>query len=611
MKLPDLATGTDNALLEALPAAVYVTDAEGRITYYNAAAAAFWGAEPTIGTDKWCGSWRLYRIDGTPLPHDQSPMAVALRTGEPVRGVEAIAERRDGTRIRFLPSPTPLRDQSNAVIGAINLLVDVTELRQAEADSRRLASVVASTDDAIVSKTLDGQVTFWNASAMRIFGYSASEMIGENITKIIPSELLDEEKYVLARLRGGERIDHYETVRVAKDGRRVDISLTVSPLHDKSGKVIGASKVARDITEQKQAEKSQLLLMGELSHRVKNTLATVQAIATQSLRRSRDPADFLTSFTGRILALARAHDLLSETRWEGIELGALIRDQVLLGVADDRVAWSGPALTLDAQPALHTAMVLHELGTNARKHGALSLPKGRLSIEWQIVATKKGRELQVQWKETGGPPAVAPVGSGFGTRLIEESLLPHGGEAVIMYAATGLSCELRLPLPEPKQRSGAYRMPPLAVGSPDQANRARLQDKRILVVEDEPLIAMEIEATLRDGGCEVIGPAGDLDEALHLFGASEPCDAALLDANLGGQRVDELAAALTRAGVPFAFVTGYGVEALPPAFRGALMIPKPFSKNQLFSALATLLQRPAPPAGTDAAHPEQAPIRGI
>ena len=580
MKLPDLATGTDNALLEALPAAVYVTDAEGRITYYNAAAAAFWGAEPTIGTDKWCGSWRLYRIDGTPLPHDQSPMAVALRTGEPVRGVEAIAERRDGTRIRFLASPTPLRDQSNAVIGAI-------------------------------SKTLDGQVTFWNASAMRIFGYSASEMIGENITKIIPSELLDEEKYVLARLRGGERIDHYETVRVAKDGRRVDISLTVSPLHDKSGKVIGASKVARDITEQKQAEKSQLLLMGELSHRVKNTLATVQAIATQSLRRSRDPADFLTSFTGRILALARAHDLLSETRWEGIELGALIRDQVLLGVADDRVAWSGPALTLDAQPALHTAMVLHELGTNARKHGALSLPKGRLSIEWQIVATKKGRELQVQWKETGGPPAVAPVGSGFGTRLIEESLLPHGGEAVIMYAATGLSCELRLPLPEPKQRSGAYRMPPLAVGSPDQANRARLQDKRILVVEDEPLIAMEIEATLRDGGCEVIGPAGDLDEALHLFGASEPCDAALLDANLGGQRVDELAAALTRAGVPFAFVTGYGVEALPPAFRGALMIPKPFSKNQLFSALATLLQRPAPPAGTDAAHREQAPIGGI
>ena len=594
MNLPQLATRTDNVLLEALPAAVYVTDAEGHITYYNTAAAAFWGTEPAIGTDKWCGSWRLYSMDGTPLPHDQSPMAVTVKTGDPVRGVEAIAERRDGTRVRFLPFPTPLRDQSGAVVGAINLLVDVTELRQAEADSRRLASIVASTDDAIVGKTLDGQVTFWNASATRIFGYDASEMIGENITKIIPSELLDEEEYVLARLQAGERIDHYETVRVSKGGRRVDISLTVSPLHDKSGKVIGASKVARDITEQKQAEKSQLLLEGELSHRVKNTLATVQAIATQSLRRSRDPADFLTSFTDRILALARAHDLLSETRWEGIELGALIRNQVLLGVVDDRVTWSGPAVTIDAQPALHAAMVLHELGSNARRHGALSVPKGRLSVAWQIVGTTRGRELHVQWKETGGPPAVAPVGSGFGTRLIEESLLAHGGHALIEYGATGLSCELLLPLPESKQRSGAYRMPPLVAGSPDQAERTRLQDKRILVVEDEPLIAMEIESALRDGGCEVIGPAGDLGEAMRLLGAVERCDAALLDANLGGHPVDELAAALTRAGVPFAFVTGYGAEALPAAFREAMMIPKPFSRNQLYSALAALMRRRVP-----------------
>jgi len=596
MTVPDLAAVTDHALLDALPAAVYLTDAEGRITYYNASAAAFWGAEPVIGTDKWCGSWRLYRIDGTPLPHDQSPMAVALKTGEPVRGVEAIAERRDGTRIRFLSFPTPLRDQSDAVVGAINLLTDVTELRQAEADSRRLASIVASTDDAIVSKTPDGVVTFWNASATRIFGYDAGEMIGKNITKIIPPELLDEEKFVLARITGGERVDHYETVRVAKDGRRVDISLTVSPLHDKSGKVIGASKVARDITEQKQAEKSQLLLTGELSHRVKNTLATVQAIATQSLRRSRDPADFLTSFTGRILALAQAHDLLSETRWEGIELGALIRDQVLLGLTDDRVTWSGPAVTLDAQPALHTAMVLHELGTNARRHGALSVPKGRLSVEWQVVAAKQGRELQVQWKESGGPRVIAPLGVGFGTRLIEESLLPHGGEALIQYGVAGLSCRLRLPLPEPRQKSGAYRTPSLAATTLDQANRARLQGKRILVVEDEPLIAMELEAMLRDGGCEVIGPAGDLDEAMRLLGDGKRCDAALLDANLGGQSVDELAVALTRAGVPFAFVTGYGVDALPPAFRKAPMIPKPFTKNQVFSALAGLLRRHIGPA---------------
>src|SRR5262249_38834020 len=143
--------------------------------------------------------------------------------------------------------------------------------------------IVASSDDAIISKRLDGTITSWNAGATRIFGYEAEEIIGRPITTIIPPELLSEEKEIIARLRRGERIGHYETVRVAKDGHRIDISLTVSPLRDRLGNVIGASKVARDISERKQAEKLQRLLVDELNHRVKNTLATIQAIASQSL----------------------------------------------------------------------------------------------------------------------------------------------------------------------------------------------------------------------------------------------------------------------------------------------------------------------------------------
>ena len=585
----------DTALLEALPTAIYVTDVDGRITYYNSAAAEFWGTRPELGTAKWCGSWRLFTVDGVPLPHDECPMALTLKTGVAVRGVEAFAERPDGTRVRFLPFPTLLRDPSGRIIGAINLLMDVTELRQTEADSRQLAAIVSSSDDAIVSKTLQGRVTFWNASATRIFGYSADEMIGENITKIIPTELLDEEKHVLARLQEGDRIDHYETVRVAKDGRRVDVSLTVSPLRDKSGKVVGASKVARDISSRKEVEKSQQLLLGELSHRVKNTLATVQAIATQSLRRSREPADFLTSFTGRILSLARAHDLLSETRWDGLEIGALVRDQVLFGAPDDRIAFAGPGVTLDPQPALHVAMILHELGTNARKYGALSVPRGKLSIGWQVVRRRKGQALRLQWTESGGPLVVEPSETGFGTRLIQESLLGHGGDAAIKYAADGLTCELTLPLSEGKQ-SGAYAIPALSLSLQDQADRARVQGKRILVVEDEPLIAMEIEATLHDCQCEVVGPAGDLDAAMRLINGDDRCDAALVDTNLGGKRVDTLAAALAQAGIPFAFITGQGLEALPPPFRDALIVSKPFSRNGLLSAMATLVQRGANPA---------------
>src|ERR1700687_2535815 len=149
-------------LLDALPVAVYMTDAEGRITFFNQAAADLWGHRPQLGSDHWCGSWRLYWPDGRPLPHDECPMAVTLKEGRPVRGVDAIAERPDGTRVRFLPYPTPLRDASGQLIGAINLLVDVSERYQADLESARLAAIVASSDDAIISKTIDGQITSWN-----------------------------------------------------------------------------------------------------------------------------------------------------------------------------------------------------------------------------------------------------------------------------------------------------------------------------------------------------------------------------------------------------------------------------------------------------------------
>src|SRR5246127_2774211 len=310
-------------LLEALPVAVYTTDAEGRITFYNRAAAELWGHHPELGSSQWCGSWRLYWPDGRALPHDECPRAITLKEGRGVRGVEAIAERPDGTRVRFMPYPTPLRDPSGRLVGAINLLMDITERHNADLESARLAAIVVSSDDAIISKTIEGRITSWNAGATRIFGYEASEMIGEPILRLIPPELHHEEKEILARLQRGERIDHYETVRVAKDGRRVDVSLTVSPLRDRSGRVVGASKVGRDITERKRAEKLQRILTDELSHRVKNTLATVQAIASQSLARARSPSDFISSFGGRLQALGRAHTLLTPTQMQSAHIMGL------------------------------------------------------------------------------------------------------------------------------------------------------------------------------------------------------------------------------------------------------------------------------------------------
>lgn len=590
-----MTTGTE--LLEALPVAVYTTDAEGRITFYNQAAADLWGHHPELGSSQWCGSWRLYWPDGRPLPHGECPMAVALKEGRQVRGLEAIAERPDGTRVRFLPYPTPLRDSSGRLVGAINLLMDITERHEANMESARLASIVASSDDAIISKTLDGHITSWNASATRIFGYHANEMIGQPITRIIPPELLAEENEIIARLKRGERIDHYETVRVAKDGRRIDMSLTTSPLRDKSGRVIGASKVGRDITERKQAEQLQRTLTNELIHRIKNTLATVQAIASQSLLRAKSPSDFVSSFSGRIQAMAKAHTLLTKTMMQGTDVTELVSEQVLLGVSnDDRISCSGPLLVLDAQQALHLALILHELTTNARKYGALSVPHGHLSVSWQM-RTNGGRNLLLLWKESSGPKVTAPSERGFGSTLIEQTLRAHGGEASVHYNTDGVTWEIKLPITENTRPSiGTDAAAPKITSGPSvlqpQDNQPSLKGKRILLIEDEPLVSMDMESSLTAAGCKVIGPAGTIEDAKLLVEDAD-YDAALVDANLAGHPVDELAAVLTRKNCPFAFVTGYGREALPLGFREGVMLGKPFSQDQLLTIVEVLLYQTA------------------
>ncbi len=587
-------TGTE--LLEALPVAVYTTDAEGRITFYNRAAAELWGHHPELGSSQWCGSWRLSWPDGRPLPHGECPMAIALKEGREVRGVEAIAERPDGTRVRFMPYPTPLRDPSGRLVGAINLLMDMTERHDADLESARLAAIVVSSDDAIISKTIEGRITSWNAGATRIFGYEASEMIGEPILRLIPPELHGEEKEILARLQRGERIEHYETVRVAKDGRRVDVSLTVSPLRDRSGKVVGASKVGRDITERKRTEKLQRVLTDELAHRVKNTLATVQAIANQSLVRAKSPPDFVSSFTGRIQALAKAHTLLTKTSMQGAEVMELVNEQVLIGAPNDnRISCLGPLLVLDAQAAVHLALVLHELATNARKYGALSVPYGRLSVTWQ-VRTNGGCSLLLSWKESNGPKVSAPSTHGFGRMLIEQTMRAHGGEASVEYRTDGLTCEIKLPLPEAARSAAGDAAAPKTSGAPSllaaPSDHHTLHGKRILLIEDEPLVAMDVESTLTAAGCKVVGQAATLERAKQLIEEAD-CDAALVDVNLAGQPVDELATLLTRKNRPFAFVTGYGREALPAGFRGAVVLSKPFGADQLLATVEVLLYQPA------------------
>ena len=243
-------------MIDALPAAIYTTDAQGRLTHFNPACVDLSGRTPELGNDQWCVSWKLYHADGTPMPHDECPMAIALKEGRIIRGVEAIIERPDGTRRWFTPYPTPLRDSEGKVVGGINMLVDITERKQAERATAHLAAIVESSDDAIISKDLNSIITSWNGGAERLFGYTAQEAIGRPVTLLIPPDRQQEEPKILERLRRGERVEHFETVRVRKDGSLLEISLSLSPLRDSAGRIIGASKIARDITERKRTEEA-------------------------------------------------------------------------------------------------------------------------------------------------------------------------------------------------------------------------------------------------------------------------------------------------------------------------------------------------------------------
>lgn len=315
--------------------------------------------------------------------------------------------------------------------------------QRAERLANLLASIVESSDDAIVSKNLDGIITSWNKAAERIFGYSASEAIGQPITLVIPQDRQSEEIEILTRIRRGERIDHFETVRRRKDGSLINISLTVSPVKDANGIIVGASKIARDITEQKRTQEQITVLAREAEHRSKNILSNVQAII--NLSQSDTSESLKEVISGRIQAMANVHSLFVETRWIGAEISAIAKQELapyLQEGHDNRIRMQGLQTVLEPTAAQAIAVVLHELATNASKYGALSNAKGRIGLAW---SHSEDRKLVLRWIELGGPKVTAPERKGFGSRLIEGTIRPLGGEVLFDWRAEGLVCEIAVP----------------------------------------------------------------------------------------------------------------------------------------------------------------------
>jgi PAS domain S-box-containing protein len=282
-----------------------------------------------------------------------------------------------------------------------------------------------------------------NQGAERIFGYTAEEAIGKPGSILIPPDRQDDEPAILDRIRRGERIDHYETTRLCKHGGRIDISLTVSPIKNAEGKIIGASKIARDITESKQSQVQIANLAHEAEHRAKNVLATVQAVVR--LSQSDTPAGLKDAIEGRIQALANVHTLFVQSCWTGADLRSLVTQELAPYCRDGepRARFDGLNAMLEPNTAQATAMILHELATNAAKYGALSVPEGRIKV---ACSRAEDGGLVVRWAENGGPPVKPPTRRGFGTQVMDTLIRTQlKGEMRFDWSADGFACEIALP----------------------------------------------------------------------------------------------------------------------------------------------------------------------
>jgi PAS domain S-box-containing protein len=300
---------------------------------------------------------------------------------------------------------------------------DLIERKQAELDAQRLVAIVASSQDAIISTDVNGAITSWNDGAVRLYGYAAEEAVGRPISILIPPDRTNEEPAMLERIRRGERVEPYETIRRGKDGTLIDISLSVSPVKDASGKVVGASKIARDISDWKQAQARQELLTQEIHHRTKNIFAVVQAVISRSFAGKHTVEEAEQAVLSRLHSLAQTHVMLVEKEWQGADLVEIVRTEMKPYV--DRTTIEGPSILLNARAAQNFALAVHELATNAVKHGALSTLSGRVHISWSVDEPNGHCRFVFRWREQGGPPANSPSREGFGSTVLRQVMAQH------------------------------------------------------------------------------------------------------------------------------------------------------------------------------------------
>ncbi|WP_262048395.1 sensor histidine kinase [Bradyrhizobium sp. Bra78] len=438
----------DQAILDALPIGVYACDVEGRIVRVNQRAVELWGRAPKLRDpeQKFCGSFRVESLDGDFIPPGETPMALAVLTGKSFEGVEAVVHNPDGKRWVARVNVAPLRDDDGAVVGGINCFQDVTHEHQMrvalERQQRTFDLAMIASNMGTWRYTLADNICIYDHNAQRLYGLTEARFLHDKDgveAKFHPADM-DLMWARVARALDPQGDGRYE---VEYRVRQRDGSwrwLSAWGLVEFEGEGAGRKPVAiagasRDLSELKQSEELQRLLTNELNHRVKNTLATVQSIVNQTLRGAVEVDAARKTVNARLLALAGAHDLLTARAWAGADIADLVARTIAPFPAGQMVL-DGPSLVVLPTQALALSLALHELATNAAKYGALSRPEGRVEICWSV---QEG-EVDLSWRESGGPPVAPPSRRGFGSRLIEHASRDIAGRFRLDFDPAGVRC---------------------------------------------------------------------------------------------------------------------------------------------------------------------------
>ena len=417
----------------------------------------------------------------------------------------------------------------------------------------------------------------WDEGQYRIFGVEPKnfQISTDNIRNLLHPDDWEPLRQVVWRMAKGERTQQVEFRVRRPNGELRWCTGTAAASVDAAGNVVRISGVTIDVTERKEAEERQVLLAREVDHRARNALAIIQSIIR--LTRAKTVDDYVATVEGRIKALALAHTLLSDSRWHGADLGTLVAEEFAPYRSGNKVELKGPNVSLSPATAQGIALALHELATNAAKHGALSSLKGRVGLTWQLQSDM----LTLHWVENGGPPIKTPSARSFGLKVIKASIEQQlGGKTAFDWNPKGLRCDLSIALrdvKEPRQHDSAHQS---NGGNGAAIALNKLAKRRVLVVEDEALVGIMIQECMTELGFQIVGPVCTASDALAAAKDGD-FDAAILDINLGDGMVYQVAEILARRHVPFVFVTGYDADSVDSRFREIPVLQKPVEREML------------------------------